>query len=98
MIECVLRLRFTEPDDATVVAAIEDGADPRAWWACDGWDSGSAEVAAAMNISSRRASGQMRIAEALRDHLPLVAALYWRGELSTRVVVDDHLAHTAHDR
>ena len=104
---------FTEADDATVVAAIEDGAraeaaaaarrlaaiaelarrrvlddgdDPRAWWACDGWDSASAEVAAAMNISPRRASGQMRIAESLRDHLPLVAALYRRGELSARVV------------
>jgi hypothetical protein len=104
---------FTEADDATVVAAIEDGArteaaaaarrlaaiaelarrrvsddgdDPRAWWACDGWDSASAEVGAAMNISSRRASGQMRIAESLRDHLPLIAALYRRGLLSTRVV------------
>jgi Domain of unknown function (DUF222) len=104
---------FTGADDATVVAAIEDGAraeaaaaarrlaaiaelarrrviddgdDPRAWWACDGWDSASAEVGAAMNISSRRASGQMRIAESLRDHLPLVAALHRRGLLSTRVV------------
>jgi hypothetical protein len=65
---------------------IDDGDDPRAWWACDGWDSASAEVGAAMNISSRRASGQMRIAESLRDHLPLVAALYRRGLLSTRVV------------
>jgi hypothetical protein len=60
--------------------------DERARWACDWWDSAAAEVAAAMNVSSRRASAQMRIAEALRDHLPAVAALYRRGDLSTRVV------------
>ncbi|MBY0288996.1 MAG: HNH endonuclease [Mycobacteriaceae bacterium] len=60
--------------------------DERALWACDGWDCAAAEVAAAMNVSSRRASGQMRIAEALRDHLPAVAALFGQGELSARVV------------
>ncbi len=48
----------------------EDADDPRTFWACDLWDCAAAEVAAAMNISHRRASGQMRIAEALRDHLP----------------------------
>ena len=64
----------------------EDADDPRTFWACDLWDCAAAEVAAAMNISHRRASGQMRIAEALRDHLPGVAELYRRGELSTRVV------------
>ncbi|MGZ8747124.1 MAG: DUF222 domain-containing protein, partial [Mycobacterium sp.] len=60
--------------------------DERAKWACDPWDSAAAEVAAAMNISHRKASGQMRIAQTLRDHLPAVAELYRRGELSTRVV------------
>src|SRR6476660_8642564 len=54
----------------------DDADDPRAWWACDLWDSAAAEVAAAMNISHRKASGQMRIAETLRDHLPAVAALF----------------------
>lgn len=102
---------FAGADDATVVAAIEDGAraeaaagarrlaaiaelarrrvlddDERATWACDMWDSAAAEVGAAMNISPRRASGQMRIAETLRDHLPAVAELFRRGRLSTRVV------------
>ncbi|MGZ8807385.1 MAG: DUF222 domain-containing protein, partial [Mycobacterium sp.] len=43
-------------------------------------------MAAAMNISHRKASGQMRIAQTLRDHLPAVAELYRRGALSTRVV------------
>ena len=66
---------------------VDDGADdPRAWWACDMWDSAAAEVAAAMNISPRRASGQMRIAETLRYHLPAIAELYRQGRLSTRVV------------
>ena len=60
--------------------------DERARWACDWWDCAAAEVAAAMNVNSRRASGQMRIAVALRDHLPLVAALFSRGDLSARVV------------
>jgi hypothetical protein len=46
----------------------------------------AAEVAAAMNISHRKASGQMRIAETLRDQLPAVAALFTRGALSARVV------------
>jgi Domain of unknown function (DUF222) len=50
----------------------DDADDPRAWWACDLWDSAAAEIGAAMNISHRRATGQMRIAETLRDHLPLL--------------------------
>ncbi|WP_164478721.1 HNH endonuclease signature motif containing protein, partial [Mycolicibacterium stellerae] len=63
-----------------------DADDERVWWAFDPWDSVCAEVAAAMAIGSRRASGQMRIAQALREHLPLVAALYSKGALSTRLV------------
>jgi hypothetical protein len=64
----------------------DDMDDPRASWACDIWDSAAAEIAAAMNISHRKASGQMRIAETLRDHLPAVAALYRAGRLSARVI------------
>ncbi len=63
-----------------------DDDDERVWWAFDPWDSTAAEVAAAMAIGSRRASGQMRIAEALREHLPRVAALYCKGALGTRLV------------
>ena len=98
-------------DDATVVAAIEEGAraeaaagarrlaaiaelarrrvvddDERANWAFDGWASAAAEVAAAMTVGHRRASREMRIAVALRDRLPRVAALYMQGTLSSRVV------------
>ena len=64
----------------------DDANDPRAWWACDLWDSAAAEIAAAMNISHRKASGQMRIAETLRDRLPGVAELFRQGRLSSRVV------------
>ena len=60
--------------------------DERANWAFDGWASAAAEVAAAMTVGHRRASAQMRIAVALRDHLPRVAALYMQGMLSSRVV------------
>jgi hypothetical protein len=102
---------FSTADDATVVAAIEEGTraeaaagarrlaaiaelarrrvvddDERATWAFDGWASAAAEVAAAMTVGQRRASAQMRIAVALRDRLPRVAALYMQGALSTRVV------------
>jgi Domain of unknown function (DUF222) len=110
-IECMFGSEFSTADDATVVAAIEEGAraeaaagarrlaaiaelarrrvvddDARANWAFDGWDSAAAEVAAAMTVGHRRASGQMRIAVALRDRLPRVAALYMQGTLSSRVV------------
>jgi hypothetical protein len=102
---------FSTADDATVVAAIEEGVraeaaagarrlaavaelarrrvvddDERANWAFDGWASAAAEVAAAMTVGHRRASGEMRIAVALRDRLPRVAALYMQGTLSSRVV------------
>ena len=60
--------------------------DHRVLWAFDPWDSTAAEVAAAMAIGPRRASGQMRIAEALRERLPQIAALYCKGALSTRLV------------
>ncbi len=65
---------------------VGDSDDPQAWWACDFWDAAAAEVAAAMNIGHRRALGQIRIAEALRDHLPKVAGLHRQGRLSSRVV------------
>ncbi|HEX2214793.1 MAG TPA: DUF222 domain-containing protein [Mycobacterium sp.] len=65
---------------------VDHDDDPRVKWAFDPWASVAAEVAAAMNISDRKASGQMRIAEILRDHLPSVFALFARGRLSGRVI------------
>ena len=111
IIECMFDSDFVGADDATVVAAIEDGTraeaaaaarrlaaiaelarrrvdddDERANWVFDGWESAAAEVAAAMTVGHRRASGQMRIAVALRDRLAHVAALYRQGLVSSRVV------------
>ena len=64
---------------------VEDD-DDRALWAFDPWDGVAAEVAAALHVGHRRASGQMRIAVALRDRLPTVAALHLKGALSPRIV------------
>jgi len=60
-----------------------DSEDTVVWWACDDWDAASAEVAAALNIGQRSASRLMRIAVALRDRLPLVAAQFAEGAVST---------------
>jgi hypothetical protein len=111
IIETMFDSEFSKADDATVVAAIEEGTraeaaagarrlaaiaelarrrvdddDEQAKWAFDGWASAAAEVAAAMTVGHRRASAQMRIAFALRDRLPRLAALYAQGTVSSRVV------------
>ena len=68
-----------------VVRSVEED-DERGWWAFDPWDNTAARVAAALGVGQRRASGQMRIAVALRDRLPRVAALFVAGVLSARLV------------
>ncbi|AKS33832.1 HNH endonuclease signature motif containing protein [Mycolicibacterium goodii] len=60
--------------------------DPVVYWACDDWDATAAEIAAALHVGHRVASKQMRIAVALRDRLPLVAALFAEGAMSVPVV------------
>lgn len=60
--------------------------DERQRSAFDPWDSVAAEVAAAMTVGHRRASGQMRIAQALRERLPQVAALFEQGGINARIV------------
>ena len=51
-------------------------------WACDGWDSAAAEIAAASGISPRTASTHMLQAHALRHRLPQVAKLVAEGTLA----------------
>ena len=64
-----------------------DDDDERAMWAFDPVGFGGRRGGQrALNVGHRRASGQMRIALALRDRLPQVAALYRKGELSSRIV------------
>ncbi|CAJ1502339.1 HNH endonuclease signature motif containing protein [[Mycobacterium] burgundiense] len=77
---------------------LGDDEDERGLWACDGWDSAAAEIAAALGISHRRASSQMHLAYALRTRLPRTAARLAEGAISlaiaatiawrTRLVVD----------
>jgi hypothetical protein len=60
----------------------------RELWACDGWDSAAAEIAAASGISPRTAGTQMCQALALRHRFPHVAKLVADGTLAIG------LAHT----
>ncbi|MGV0815677.1 DUF222 domain-containing protein, partial [Mycolicibacterium boenickei] len=50
--------------------------------AIDGWETATAAVSAACNLGRRAASAQMRIAQALRERLPIVAAVFARGDIS----------------
>ncbi|MEX3742773.1 DUF222 domain-containing protein, partial [Mycolicibacterium porcinum] len=54
--------------------------------AIDGWETANAAVSAACNLSRRAASAQMRIAQALRDRLPKVAAVFARGDISEKTI------------
>jgi len=58
--------------------------DERELWACDGWDSVAAEVAAALGLTHRRASTQMHLAHALRTRITKTATKLANGELSLR--------------
>ena len=44
--------------------------DERSHWACDQWDAAAAEIGAALNLSPRRASTQMYLAQSLRERPP----------------------------
>ncbi|ANW62355.1 hypothetical protein BCA37_00890 [Mycobacterium sp. djl-10] len=71
---------------AKLVAAREaEAADEEKLWVYDPWAGARDEVAAARGLSPRRASGQLRIAEALTLRLPKVAELLERGMIDPRV-------------
>ena len=72
-------MRAGWPRSPSWCAAGSTDDDERELWAFDPWDAVAAEVAAALDVGHRRASGQMRIAVALRDRLPTVAALLSRA-------------------
>lgn len=55
-------------------------------WAYDSWAATATEVGAVLSVGHKRASGQMRIAVALRDRLPTVAERYLQGRLSFRLI------------
>lgn len=68
------------------VAAAERAECPGGYAAIDGFVQTSAEVAAAMNLSSMAASYVVSHAEALENRLPKVAALLAQGETDWRTV------------
>ncbi|WP_233209140.1 HNH endonuclease signature motif containing protein [Mycobacterium sp. ENV421] len=59
--------------------------DEHAQWACDDWDSATAEVSAALGVTAGRASSEMLMAMSLRHRLPRVAELFLAGTVSYRV-------------
>lgn len=69
-----------------VARHCDDEDDASAHRAIDGWECATAAVSAACNLGRRAASAQMRIAEALRDRLPNVAAVFGQGHISAKVV------------
>lgn len=71
---------------AELVHRNVDEDDERGGWVFDPWANTAAQIAAALSIGQRKASGQMRIAVALRYRLPKVAELFTAGVLSPRVV------------
>ncbi|UXA18540.1 HNH endonuclease signature motif containing protein [Mycobacterium sp. SMC-4] len=71
---------------AELVHRNVDEDDERGGWVFDPWADIAAQVAAALNIGQRKASGQMHIAVALRYRLPKIAALHLSGVLGARMV------------
>ncbi|MED5814189.1 DUF222 domain-containing protein [Mycolicibacterium sp. 050232] len=72
---------------AEIVARhCDDEDDASAHCAIDGWETANAAISAACNLTRRGASAQMRIAQALRDRLPKVAAAFARGDISAKVI------------
>src|SRR5882757_1956800 len=57
-------------------------ASERELWACNGWDSAAAEIAAASGIGQRVASTHMHQGMALRHRLPQIAKLVAEGTLA----------------
>ncbi|GFG59746.1 hypothetical protein MMUR_38820 [Mycolicibacterium murale] len=71
---------------AHLVALREaEAAEEEKLWVYDPWAGARDEVAAALALSPRRASGQLRLAEALAVRLPKVAALLDAGVINARV-------------
>ncbi|WKG03002.1 HNH endonuclease signature motif containing protein [Mycolicibacterium sp. HK-90] len=72
---------------AEIVARhCDDEDDASAHCAIDGWETANAAISAACNLSRGAASAQMRIAQALRERLPKVAAVFARGDISAKII------------
>ncbi len=71
---------------AALVHATVTYDEVRDYYVYDSWAGCAGVVGAALSMSTRRASGQMRIAVALRERLPKVAALFAQGRLAPRLI------------
>ncbi|MDT5334515.1 MAG: hypothetical protein QOD90_20 [Mycobacterium sp.] len=60
--------------------------DEREYFYIDLREAVAAEVAAALGITGSRAAGLIRVAEALRDRLPKVSAIFAKGEIDLAMV------------
>ena len=77
--------RFAAIAELTDRRCTSELARARDLWACDGWDSAAAEIAAAQTITDRTASTQMHHGLALTHRLPKVGALLAAGEITAAV-------------
>jgi hypothetical protein len=77
--------RFAAIAELTDRRCQSELAKARERWACDGWDSAAAEIAAAQSISHRAATTLMHQALALRHRLPRVAALLGSGAITAKM-------------
>ncbi|BBY31129.1 HNH endonuclease signature motif containing protein [Mycolicibacterium sediminis] len=64
----------------------ENGSAQREQWCMDNWGAVAAEIGAEQNITTGAAAYQLSIAVGLRDRLPKVAALFFDGAVSFRLV------------
>ena len=77
--------RFAAIAELTERRCRSELAKARELWACDGWDSAAAEIAAAQAISHRAATTLMHQGLALRHRLPKVAALLAEGAITAKM-------------
>ena len=77
--------RFAGIAELTERRCASELATARELWACDGWDSAAAELAAAQTISHRAAGTLMHQALALRHRLPEVGALLAAGAITAKM-------------
>ena len=78
-----------------------DAGDDEQRWVYDTWAAVKDEIGAAMGLSPRRASGQLRLAEALAERLPRVAELLEQGVITLKVAATivyrtEHVLDAAH--
>jgi hypothetical protein len=67
-------------------------------WAVDTTDVVASEVAAELRLSQSAARGQLRLARAMRERLPRVAAVFGAGDIDLRMFSDTGVSHRADHR